>query len=144
MFVRFSLPAIKCIRSKEIGTPRWRLLQGAGKNLRSSELRPPPSLSWPSPPYRPNDPDQQARSDKAGNQVAQPSPKDDPKHAQNSAGNRRPNDAKQNIHQQAHVTFHELLCQPPCNPDNDDSCDPAHSTVHGSPPGKDTPCPGIL
>jgi len=41
-----------------------------------------PTLSWPYAPYGANDPDQQARSNKTYNQVAQPSTEDDPKRAQ--------------------------------------------------------------
>jgi hypothetical protein len=48
-------------------------------------------LNWPACPQdRPVDPDQQDRADESGNQVAEPSPKVDPKDAQNEAGNRRP------------------------------------------------------
>jgi hypothetical protein len=91
------------------------------------------SSSWPATPlYQPHDPDQQARADEAGNQVADPSPQNDPKEAQNGAGNCRPDDAEHDIHEHALVTLHELLCQPTCNPPDDDGCDPAYSSV--SPP----------
>ena len=51
------------------------------------------SLMFLSRPYRPDDPDQQDRADEAGNQVADPSPQDDPEVAQNGAGNRRTDNA---------------------------------------------------
>jgi len=40
-------------------------------------------------------------------------------------------DHEHDVHQQSHVTLHELLCQPPCDPTDNDSCDPSHSSVHG-------------
>src|SRR5580704_1792291 len=91
--------------------------------------------------YRPDDPDQQDRADEAGNQVADPSSQDDAEVAENGAGNCRSDDAERNIHNHSHVTLHELLCQPACNPPDDDGCYPAHSSVtHGSPPRKGTRC----
>jgi hypothetical protein len=45
--------------------------------------------------------------------------------------------AEHNIHDQPHVTLHELLCQPACNPADDDGCDPTHSSSsHRSSPRK--------
>src|SRR5215510_4658805 len=87
--------------------------------------------------YRPHDPDQQDRADKPCNQVADPSPKVDPKETQNGAGNRRPDDTEHDIHQDPHFTLHELFCQPACNSADDDGCDPAYScVVHSSSPRK--------
>src|SRR6478609_9928086 len=92
-------------------------------------------------PYHPDDPDQQDRADEAGYQVADPSPQVDPEVAQNGAGNRRADNTEHDIHDQPHVTLHELLCQPACNPANDDGCDPTHSSVsHGSSPRKGARC----
>src|SRR5260221_8406729 len=79
------------------------------------------SSSWP---YSLDNPDQQDRADEAGNEVADPSPQGDPEVAQNGAGNRRTDNAEHNIHDQPHVTLHELLCQPACNPTDNDGCDP--------------------
>src|SRR5258708_38949461 len=88
-------------------------------------------------PYRPDDPDKQDRADEAANQVADPSPQEDPEVAQNGAGNRRTDNAEHNIHDQPHVTLHELLCQPACNPADNDGYDPTHSSVsHRSSPRK--------
>jgi hypothetical protein len=89
----------------------------------------------------PIDPDQQDRADEPGNQVAEPSPKVDPKDAQNEAGNRRPDDTEHDIHQEPHFTLHELFGQPACNSADDDGCDPAClCVVHGSSPQKAHPC----
>src|SRR5215211_4615089 len=99
--------------------------------------------SWPATPlYRPDYPDQQDRADEAGNQVAEPSPKDDPEETQYGASNRRTDNTKDDIHHHPHVALHELLCQPACNPTDDDGCDPADTRIfHGSPPRKGAPLP---
>src|SRR6516164_11492042 len=90
------------------------------------------------PPYQSGDPDEQARPDEASNEVAEPSGQDDPKVAQNGAGDCRPDDAEHDIHQHAHVALHELLCQPACNPADYDRCDPAYCRIsHGSSPPTD-------
>ena len=44
-----------------------------------------------------------------------------------------PDNTEHDIHDQSHVTLHELLCQPACNPADDDGCiqpTPASPTTH--------------
>jgi hypothetical protein len=64
-------------------------------------------------PYRPDDPNQQDRADEAGNQVAEPSSRDDPEVAQNGVGNCRTDDAEHNIHDHSHATLHECSAGQP-------------------------------
>jgi hypothetical protein len=52
--------------------------------------------------YRPDHPDQRDCADEAGNQLTDPSYRDDPEVAQNRAGNCRIDHAERNIHHQSH------------------------------------------
>jgi hypothetical protein len=73
---------------------------------------------------RAGDRDQDASSDEAGNQIADPSGERDTENAQQPAGDSGSYDAEYNVHQKPHLAFHELLGEPASDSANDDGCDP--------------------
>src|SRR5689334_16118112 len=74
-----------------------------------------------------------ARSDEAGDQIADPTTtRRNTDKAEQPGGNRGPHDAKDDVHHKAHLAFHELLGEPASNTANDNGRNPTDRlTFHG-------------
>jgi hypothetical protein len=67
---------------------------------------------------------QDTGSDKARNQIANPTAERDTDQAEQPTSDRGPYDAEHDVHQETHLTLHELLGEPAVDGANYDGCDP--------------------
>jgi hypothetical protein len=85
-----------------------------------------------SSPHRSSDRNQNAGTDEAGNEIANPSRELDAEESEQKACNRGSYYPQQNIHEQPHVALHELLGEPSSDSADNDGCDPADLLIfHG-------------